>query len=328
MSKRYWTWLLLGGMAMASPAAFGQQAGQPPVPAPAIPPPPPPPPPSGEAAPATPTAPGTESAPAPAPANGETAAAQEGPKATITLGDKTDTITPGKIHDGLDEGGKITVEVSKEGDKLTALLSGVAAAHTFVGAHSVSVQSFKLVQEFDVTSTDTGVTSVVLTLEAALNGYVRSIHKGQGCMKLACASLAPVGGSPLATVAFAPRCVCGDDQCLYKREEKPAPTPPLPLGRYVLTATFYLEASAEGLLNGRGIANFSADGLPDPWKLSKDPFKDTDAKDFGFALTVTATVPGATGQARRKAPRVGVRPANRPAATRAAGPIPMASRAR
>ena len=271
------------GLALIAPAR-GQEA--PPVPAPSIPPPPAA---APDAAPAPPAAAPDVSGQATAPA----------PEAAITLqGEKAESIRSGKLHDGIDEGAK--TDVKAEGNVLTMAITGVAGAHTFVGLCSASAHEITLTQEFDITSTDPRVGQVSVAVEGTLQGYLRSRHKGSACLKLASATIAPAsGGYTPFSLAFSPSCVAGCDGKALVSQSTKLPDQVLPVGRYVLTANFTIEAGAEGLLNGHGVANFSPDDLPTGWAQENDPFKDEDVKAFGFGLTVTATVPpGVPGNAQ------------------------------
>ena len=243
----------------------------------------------------TPMPPPTQAPAAPPTQAPETAASP----ITITLGAKSETITPGKIHDGLAKDGKITVATPKP-DTMSILISGVAAAHTFLGFHSVAIYSFRVTQEFEVSSSDPNVSQAVLNLESTLNGYVRTKGTGTARLSLATATLAPVGGAPILAISYPTSAFAGGNNSRkYEQEIKPPAQGPLPLGRYVLAATFQVEASADGIGCSRGVADFSADALPDPWKQEKDPYKDVDRANFGFSTTVTALVPGASVQARK-----------------------------
>jgi len=281
MMRGLFTALAFGFAGLSAAAVQGQTS--PPVPAPATPPPP-------DA--------GTPAAPAPG-------------SPRFTLGQKSETITPGTLGDGLAEGGKIDV-ATPDPDTLKVTITGASAAHCRVGLHSAGVQRFQLVQEFEVASDDPAAGGVVLTLESALNGYVRARHKGGACMRLADATVAPAGGGTgFMSVAYPPLCAQGASAQLYKREIKANEVPSLPPGRYVLTANFQIEANAEGLINGHGVANFGPDALPDPWKQSTDPFKDEDAKDYGFSITLKVAAPGAAGQTVAARTRREARPAAR-----------------
>lgn len=279
------SYLLFAGLCLASPICLAQDRAAPAPPSATIPPPkldePPPPPPAANE-----------------PAAAEALSEPVSP-ISITLGAKSETITPGKIHDGLAKDGKITVESPKP-DTVTVLIGGVAAAHCFVGFHSAAVYSFQVTQEFDVVSSDPNVNQTMLTLESALNGYVRTKSSGAARMSLASVSLSPAGGPPIVAIRYPSLAFAGGRTCAkYEREMKPPSFGPLPLGRYVIRATFQLDAGADGIGCARGVADFSPDGLPDTWKQVKDPFKDVDRANFGFATTVIASAPGAGTQARR-----------------------------
>ncbi len=212
-------------------------------------------------------------------------------------GDKRECIQHGKIHDGLDDPAK--TDFKTKDNTLTMLISGVAAAHCFLGTHSASVHLVQVCQEFDVKPADERVTQVVVVLESTLKGYVRSRHNGAACLRLASATISPVhGGGPPLCVSYAAACASGPG-CAYEvKQERKLPEQTLPVGRYLLTANFQIDAEADGFLNGHGVANFSPDALADAWKQENDPFKDTDPKDFGFNLTLTATLPSAEPKAQ------------------------------
>ena len=57
--------------------------------------------------------------------------------------------------------------------------------------HSEKTPSFSVNQEFDITSTDSSVSQVILTLDSALVGFVRSKHKGSACVQVASVTVAP-----------------------------------------------------------------------------------------------------------------------------------------
>lgn len=278
--------VLIGGLGLSGPAAARAQAPPPPLPAPAPPSP----------VPASP----------PSPADSESASSKPPSPIQVSPQEKRECVLPGKHGDGLSEGGKIKVE-NPEPNELKATLTGVAAAHCFVGCHSSALQTFQLVQEFDLTSTDPNITQASVSLECSLNGYVRSVNKGSACLRLARATVTAPSWptSPLST-SFAPACASGPcGQALYQQEYKSPEEPLLPLGRYVLVADMVIEASSDGLVNGHGVADFSSDDLPDGWKQEHDPFKDQDRKDFGFSITVKATAPNAkqAASARKHARR-------------------------
>ena len=211
-----------------------------------------------------------------------------------------------------------------EAGTLTATITSIAGAHAYLGTHSASVHEVTLVQEFDVASSDPNVGQVLVSLEGSLNGYLRSRHKGSACVRMASATVAPAAGgyAPLS-VALPALSVSGHDgQYAYSQSSK-SPEQSLPVGRYVLTANFHIDAAAEGVLNGHGVANFSPDDLPAGYAQEVDPFKDAEKKDYGFVLTVTAALPpGVPGNAQ--ASRVVVSPGVKKVSFVA--PAPRASR--
>jgi hypothetical protein len=224
------------------------------------------------------------------------------PTAKLTLQEKRESIVPGKHGDGLAEKGKIEVKAEKP-DEMTVSLSGVAAAHCFVGCHSAAIQTFQLSQEFDVAAANSSSNEVVLTLESALNGYLRSHHKGGASLRVADVAIAEAGtGRVLVSVAHSPLSVSGDCARTYKNESTAAPVT-VRAGRYVLAARFVFEAQAGGLTNARGVSDFSSDALPDLWQQAKDPFKDVDRKEFGFSITLSVAAPEPTAKPKPDRPQ-------------------------
>jgi hypothetical protein len=226
------------------------------------------------------------STPAPAASRAPARAEASDDEPQIKAGRKDESITPIKQHDGLSEGGQIEVETDE--NTLTVTMTGVAAAHCWVGCESTGGQLFRLSQEFEITSPEQGVTEVELTLESTLKGVIRGRHKGRGCMRMASAAVYRADGprTPL-NLAHTPACAPGGCAFKYEREIK-LPAVTVPLGKYVLVAEFFIEADATGLTTGHGIADFSDDPIPDLWKQERDPFKDVDRKEFGFVLKLTA----------------------------------------
>jgi hypothetical protein len=212
------------------------------------------------------------------------------PAPEVALKDKNESIVPGTSGDGWAEEAK--VEVQAKDNTLTVLMTGTAAAHCRLGCQSMAVQTFQLAQEFEVTCDDPKVKQVVLSLESALNGTLWARHKASACMRLARAEVSAEGGCSPLSVAHPPLCVSAGQCRTYKHKVGPNKGTSMPLGRYVLTACFTVDAGASGFLNGHGQADFSAeDPLPNPWKQEGNPFKEVDRKDFGFALTLTADPP-------------------------------------
>jgi hypothetical protein len=232
---------------------------------------------------------------------------KDAPPTEVTLGEKTETITPGKVADGWAEGGKIDVQAKE--NTLTVLMTGTAAAHCRVGCQSMAVQTYQLTQEFEITSSDPKVTQVVLSLESALNGFLWARHKASACMRLAQASVGPAGWANPMGVSHPPACVSAGGCSSYSQKAGPTESGPMPLGKYVLTACFTVDAGASGFLNGHGQADFSAEeALPDNWKQEGNPFKEAERKDYGFSITVSAAPPSNGAAPAPKATAVGIRP--------------------
>ena len=73
----------------------------------------------------------------------------------------------------------------------------------------------------------------------------------------------------------------------------------VPLGKYVFTAEFVIEAEASGLCDAHSAADFSStSALSSDFVRMRDPFQNADKKNFGFNVVMTAT-PGGTGSAPR-----------------------------
>jgi hypothetical protein len=201
---------------------------------------------------------------------------------------KRQGVVPGTHADGWAEGGEIEVKVDK--DSLTASLTGAAAAHCRFGALSSAIQTYRLVQEFDVISEDPEVKEVVLTLESELDGRLWSRHKAGASLRLARATVAPAGRpGPTLALAHPPMGLSGPRAQRYHHKSDPVEGPPMPLGRYVLVVDLAFDVQASGLLNAHAVADFSdEDELPATWKQSGDPFKTVDRRNLGFEVEVSA----------------------------------------
>jgi hypothetical protein len=308
--------LILGGLCASATVALAQPI--PPTPAPTIPPPrvaapvpppPPPPPPPSEGAPtppptsemAPPTPPASEAAPPPpgAPA----AAAEAAPPFEFTIQGKNEAVSPYTEHDAKVEEGKIDVATDK--NTLTVTMTGGAGANVFLGAHSEAMQSFRLVQEFDVTSTDPKLSQVILSLDTKLVGFVRSKHKASACVHIASITVTPAGWGTSPLAASLPRpCVGPNCHPLGAANgsmvKDPLPTitsEPLPLGRYVIDASFVITADANGLLDAHSTAIFTPEPTElDPWEREHDPYNGEDKAGYGFTSVITATPVGAATQ--------------------------------
>jgi hypothetical protein len=231
----------------------------------------------------------------------------------ITLGAESKAIAPYTHADAKVEEGKI--EVKAEANALKAVLTGGAGASVFLGFVSSAAQSFRLVQEFEVNSSDPSVSSVTLRLESALVGFVRGKHKASACVRTACVSVEPAGGGPALALSHpalgvrGPHGVCaGPYGVLNKDPLAPVTLTGLPLGRYVLKATFFIEATAWGALDGHSTAVFSPEPkVLDPLEREHDKFKGEEKEGYGFNITVTADPTGAppSRQAIKTSPRRG-----------------------
>src|SRR5438552_5816442 len=96
---------------------------------------------------------------------------------TITLGGRTACVTPATQRFARAEAGTIDVQTPGPG-VLAASLAGSVAANANLGHTGAATETFHLVQEFEITCSDTRVSAVGLTLDSALVGFVRSKHKG------------------------------------------------------------------------------------------------------------------------------------------------------
>jgi hypothetical protein len=216
--------------------------------------------------------------------------------------DKRSAVTPGRHADALTHEGKIDIQ-SPSPNALEVRMTGAVAAHAFLGFRSMGIQTYQLVQEFDLTSEGGTLTEANLALSVALKGYLRSQCKGAAGLRLAGATVAPAGGGrPLLELRVPPACVAGArGEFTFDQPPSTPASATVPAGRYVLVVDLVLEASAGGLVNARGVADFSPADLPDTWKQDHDPFKDMERKDFGFVVSLKATA--LTG----KAPAVAAR---------------------
>src|SRR5262249_27152241 len=121
-------------------------------------------------------------------------------------------------------------------------------------------------------------------------------YRSSACVKRADVSVIPVEGtgSPL-TLAHPPLSVQGTAGQLCNHRLPPLESPGMPLGRYVLTAHFVLEATADGLCDAHSAADFSPSSvIPADWVRKRDPFQTAYKRAFGFSVTLTATAPSAT----------------------------------
>ena len=215
------------------------------------------------------------------------------PTFTITLGARTACVDPTTRHFARADGGSIDVQGPAQG-VLVANLCGSVAANAYLGHTGSALESFHLVQEFEIACSDTSVSTVALTLDSSLVGFVRSKYKGGACVQVASATVTSVGSpaSPLS-IAYPPMCVAGTEARLCNQHTEPITGRSLPLGKYVLTAELVIEAEASGLCDGHSAADFSPTAaLPADFVRLRDPFQNVDKKNFGFTITLTAAPAG------------------------------------
>jgi hypothetical protein len=215
------------------------------------------------------------------------------PTFTITLGGRTACVNPTTRHFARADGGSIDVQGPGQG-VLVASLCGSVAANAYLGHTGSALESFHLVQEFEIACSDTSVSTVALTLDSALIGFVRSKYKGGACVQVASATVTSAGSpaSPLS-ISYPPMCVSGTEARLCNQLHEPITGRSLPLGKYVLTAELVIEAEASGLCDGHSAADFSPTAaLPADFVRLRDPFQNVDKKNFGLSITLTAAPAG------------------------------------
>jgi hypothetical protein len=213
------------------------------------------------------------------------------PRYTITLGGRDACVTPHTRNRARADGGIIEVQTSSpSSDALTVTMTGTPAADSYLGCTSTATQTFHLVQEFDVTCSDSSIQTVKLTLDSSLVGYVRSSRKASAGVSVASASVIPVSwaGSPL-TLAHPTLSSAGTQAHLCNQHLPLVEGPPMPLGRYTLVADFVLVTTASGVCNAHAVADFSPDTtLPADWVRMRDPFQGVSKKAFGFSLSISS----------------------------------------
>src|SRR5262249_55851312 len=151
-------------------------------------------------------------------------------------------IAPYTHGDAKTEEGKIDVTPDK--NTLTVTLTGGVGANVFLGVHSEAMQTFRLIQEIEVSCSDPSVKQMVLTLDSKLLGFVRSKHRASACVRLASLTVTPLGSSsPILSVSHPLPCVggsCGVGNRpvgSQSTEPQPAiPSGPIPLGVYLIDA--------------------------------------------------------------------------------------------
>ena len=213
---------------------------------------------------------------------------------TITLGPRRACAQPSTGKLAVAEGGTVEVETASP-DTLSALLSGTTAASAYLGCRSDASMTVDLYQEFEVAASDPSAGLVVFQLDSTLVGALRSKHKGGARVRTASATISPLG-APCAPLALShpPQAVEGTGGRLCNLRLNTIQGPPMPVGRYVLTARFTIEADAAGLADGHSAADFAPEvSLADPFARSRDPFQGASKKEFGFDVTIKAVAPAA-----------------------------------
>ena len=216
------------------------------------------------------------------------------PKYTVTLGARDACVTPQTHVRARADGGVIDVQL-RTPSTLEAALTGTPAADSYMGCTSTATQTFRLVQEFDVSCSDPNERNVSFTLGSTLCGYVRSMRKAAAGVQLATASVIPSTETVAPLVLSHPVLgVSGTHGRLCNQQLPPVHGPPMPLGKFTLVADFVLDTSASGICNAHAVADFSPDtSLPADWVRMRDPFQGASKKSFGYTITLTAGPPSA-----------------------------------
>jgi hypothetical protein len=219
------------------------------------------------------------------------------PAATYTINLKTRhaCATPQTRNRALAEGGLIDVATPSP-NTVTVTMTGTAAADSYLCCTGTAAESFELVQDLEITSSDPSIRTVALTLDSALVGFVRSKGRAGACVRRADVSVIPAGGdgTPLA-VAYPFLCAEGTNGQLCNQHLPPVEGAALPLGRYTLVASFVLDTRASGVCDSHAVADFAPDTtLPQGWVRTRDPFQGVSKRTFGFSFSVSAAAPGKT----------------------------------
>ena len=308
MQTRKWLlagagWLVVASVLVAVPSIATAQAVPPPPLVPTAP--------EAPAPPTTATEPGDVPPPPVPPAADDATSGQAekdtGPVFEFGLRGEQKCIAPYTHGDAKTEEGKIDVTPDK--DTLTVTATGGVGANVFFGVHSEAMQTFRLIQEFEVTCSDASVHEMVLTLDSKLLGFVRAKHKASACVRLASLTVTPAGSaSPILSVSHPIPCVGGTHGFhappVGSQSTEPVEavtSPPLPLGVYLLDANFILTATAEGFLDAHSTAIFSPEpAVLDPWEREHDPFVGEKKDGYGFTSVLTASTVGAPAVASEK----------------------------
>ena len=214
------------------------------------------------------------------------------PTYTITLHTRNACVTPEAHKLARAEGGFIDITTPAP-NVVSMAMTGTAAANSYLGCTGTALEKFQLSQELEITCSDPKQQAVALTLDTALTGFVRSKGRAGACVRIAQVCLTPVGipSAPM-TVAYPPLCVEGTGGQLCNQHLPPLEVPVMPVGRYILSATFVLDTWGSGVCDSHAVADFSPDtALPPEWVRTRDPFQGVSKKSFGFTATVSAAPP-------------------------------------
>jgi hypothetical protein len=207
----------------------------------------------------------------------------------IRLGEKHESEHTHWTGVGLNTTGK--TQAKADGSTLTAVLTGAADAHGFFGILSTSIATVQLVQEFDIVPGDPKAPWVLLSLSGKLEGYVRSESHAAASLRQADAVVYPASGGPAVWLAFPACCGVSDTSASPCKQQYEAPSVTMPAGHYVLVMNLVLEADADGLFRGHGVAVFAPRFHAGTWRSEAAAVESLKEEDFGFAVTLKATAP-------------------------------------
>ncbi|MGC8643875.1 MAG: hypothetical protein ACP5XB_28775 [Isosphaeraceae bacterium] len=216
------------------------------------------------------------------------------PTYAFSLGNRQACVTPSARRQARADGGLIDVVTPASGG-LTVTMTGTTAANSYLCCTGRAAESFQLVQDFEITSSDPRIRSVVLTLSTTLVGFVRSKGQAGAAVRSASVHVFPANGaaSPLAQ-SYPCFSVSGTRGRLCNLQSSPIEGPPMALGRYTFVAELVLESQASGVCDAHAVADFSPDTvLPADWVRTRDPFQTVSKKPFGFTITLTPSAPPA-----------------------------------
>ena len=195
-------------------------------------------------------------------------------KYSISLGGRDACVAPHTQHMARADGGIIDVQTPSP-NTIAVSMTGNPAAISYLGCTSAATQKYHLVQEFEITCSDSAAKNVSLTLDSTLTGFLRSSRKAGAYVRQASLTVYPVSGAaPPLVLEHPPFCASGTEARLCNQHLPTAQSPPMPLGQYVLIADFVLDTVAGGICNAHAAADFSPDtALPADFVGTRDPFR-------------------------------------------------------